>query len=291
MSVPLTQEKTSEAALVVFTLLVPASVGLATFSLIDNGLWPAIAAIGLATAGMIGSIAHLAKPLRAPTSLRGLRSSWLSREIAAVSLYWGCMALWLLGELAHDVTISLAGHVAAVLVAVALLTIIARAYKVSTRPAWCGNECLMELAACALGVGAAAEAMMASAAAVVAEATGTASAAGAAWGGVPLPLWALTVAMSVAGLALDIASHRSRRRRLENERATSDERIALTLLRYDELHGKIRCAWATETAAVVLAALGIWPFATIAQLIAHTLQRIVFYELPVQVRFVSPLRK
>ena len=171
MSVPLTQEKTSEAALVVFTLLVPASVGLATFSLIDNGLWPAIAAIGLATAGMIGSIAHLAKPLQAPTSLRGLRSSWLSREIAAVSLYWGCLALWLLGELAHDVTISLAGHVAAVLVAVALLTIIARAYKVSTRPAWCGNECLMELAACALGVGAAAEAMMASAAAVVAEAT------------------------------------------------------------------------------------------------------------------------
>ena len=96
MSVPLAQEKTSEAALVVFTLLVPASVGLATFSLIGNGLWPAIAAIGLATAGMIGSIAHLAKPLRAPTSLRGLRSSWLSREIAAVSLYWGCLALWLL---------------------------------------------------------------------------------------------------------------------------------------------------------------------------------------------------
>ena len=88
MSIPLTQEERSESALVAFTLLVPASAGVALFALaFGGGVRPAITALALACVGMTGSITHLAKPLRAPTSLRNVRSSWLSREIAAVSVF------------------------------------------------------------------------------------------------------------------------------------------------------------------------------------------------------------
>ena len=73
MSIPLTQEERSESALVAFTLLVPASAGVALFALaFGGGVRPAITALALACVGMTGSIAHLAKPLRAPTSLLSL---------------------------------------------------------------------------------------------------------------------------------------------------------------------------------------------------------------------------
>ena len=105
MSIPLTQEERSESALVAFTLLVPASAGVALFALaFGGGVRPAITALALACVGMTGSITHLAKPLRAPTSLRNVRSSWLSREIAAVSVFWAFELAWLGSEAALTVS-------------------------------------------------------------------------------------------------------------------------------------------------------------------------------------------
>ena len=289
MSIPLTQEERSESALVAFTLLVPASAGVALFALaFGGGVRPAITALALACVGMTGSITHLAKPLRAPTSLRNVRSSWLSREIAAVSVFWAFELAWLaseastiaaresaLGFLVDAAPVaSLLFRTSAVLSGALLLAVIARAYKVSTRPAWCGPECLMELTACALGAGGALYA----------------ASAGLSLGGFGVVGIASAIA-GVAGLALDVFSHRRRRLRLESLREQSDERIPLTLTRYDELRSLILAAWLVEIAAVLLAVATLFWVASLAQLVAHALHRQVFYKLPVQVRYTAKLRK
>lgn len=289
MSIPLTQEERSESALVAFTLLVPASAGVALFALaFGGGIRTAAIAIALTCIGMAGSIAHLAKPLRAPTSLRNVRSSWLSREIAAVSVFWAFELAWLgseaatiaaresaLGFLVDAAPIaSLSSRAFAVVGGALLLAVIARAYKVSTRPAWCGPECLMELTACALGAGGALYA----------------ASAGLSLGGFGVVGIASAIA-GVAGLALDVLSHRRRRLRLESLREQSDERIPLTLTRYDELRSLVLAAWLVEIAAVLLAVATLFWVASLAQLVAHALHRQVFYKLPVQVRYTAKLRK
>lgn len=289
MSTPLTQEGRSESALVAFTLLVPASAGVALFALaFGGGVRPAIAALALAGVGMAGSITHLAKPLRAPTSLRNIRSSWLSREITAVSVFWAFELAWLASEAATAAArgsalgffadaapaASLLFRAATVSGGALLLVVIARAYKVSTRPAWCGPECLMELFACALGAGSA----------LYAASTGCSLVE-------PGVAATVSVIAGVAGLALDVSSHRRRHLRLENLREQSDERIPLTLARYDELRSSIHMAWLIEIAAVALAVATLFWVASLAQLVAHALHRQVFYKLPVQVRYTARLRK
>lgn len=272
MSVPLNQGAKSEASLVLFTLCVPTSVGIAFFGLVcSGGLQPVFAAFACASVGMAGSIAHLAKPWRAPLSLRNVRSSWLSREIAAVSLFWAFLVAWMIGEWLQLDLLSLVGRTCATVSGAALLTIIARAYQVSTRPAWRERECLTELASCALGAGGALFATCAN------YPIGT--------------LWTPGIAAGVIGFALDVISHKSRRARLESLGEESDERIPFTLKRYDDLQGKIRAAWVVETTAIAVAAAGLWWPATALQLIAHGIQRSVFYALPVQVRYVARLRK
>lgn len=272
MSVPLKQSAKSEASLVLFTLCVPTSVGTAFFGLVfGGGLQPAFAACACASAGMAGSIAHLAKPWRAPLSLRNVRSSWLSREIAAVSLFWVFLVAWMIGEWLRLDLLSLVGRACATTSGAVLLTVVARAYQVSTRPAWRERECLIELASCALGAG---------------------SALFAASTNCPIgTLWTPGIVASAVGFALDVVSHKSRRTGLESLGKESDERIPLTLKRYDDLQGKIRAAWIVEAAAVAMAVTGLWWPAVALQLIAHGSQRSVFYALPVQVRYVARLRK
>ena len=320
MTVPLRQAENSEAALIVFTLLVPASVGVTLFALLfGSGLPVAAAALLLASIGMAGSITHLAKPLRAPTSLRNLRSSWLSREIAAVIVYWMFVAIWLASEGAMIAAkagalepamsatlatampaVSLAARALAAVGGAVLLAVIERAYRVPTRPAWCGHECLMELAATALGAGATIYAAIVGWtgwAAVRVDGPWFASNAA--------PIVAELAACALAaliGLILDILSHKRRYKRLESLREQSDERIPLTLAHYGELQRKVRLAWSVETAAVLIAvgttmlvagaaAVALLCLAAVLQLIAHALQRWIFYELPVQVRWVQRLRK
>lgn len=311
MSVPLRQAESGEAALIVFTLLVPASVGVALFALLFGGGLPAaIAAFLLASIGMAGSITHLAKPLRAPTSLRNLRSSWLSREIAAVIVYWMFVVIWLASEGMKIVAeagalepatlatampaASLAARALATVGGAVLLAVIERAYHVPTRPAWCGHECLMELAATALGAGGTLYAAITGWAALQATVADTTA---------PVAMVLAVCALAaLIGLLLDILSHKRRYKRLEGLREQSDERIPLTLAHYNELQSKVRLAWSVETTAVLLtvaaatlgagtAAVALLCLAVVLQFIAHALQRWVFYELPVQVRWVQRLRK
>lgn len=90
----------SEVPLICFTTLSPAAVGAGAFALLLGGGWALAAVVVLmVTAGMLASIAHLARPLRAPRSLAHLGSSWLSREILVVSAFWALAVLWLVCEL------------------------------------------------------------------------------------------------------------------------------------------------------------------------------------------------
>lgn len=173
----------SEVPLICFTVFSPAAVGASLFALPLGGGAPVAAAVALmVTAGMLASIAHLARPLRAPRSLVHLGGSWLSREILAVSAFWALAVLWLACELgacgmlgggfaAAGATSAAGGfpwaaaargfHVATVVVGIVLLWVIAKAYRVHGQPAWDGSDTFWELVAGALGSGGAVAAAVA----------------------------------------------------------------------------------------------------------------------------------
>lgn len=151
----------SEVPLICFTVFSPAAVGASLFALPIGGGWTlAFAVVLMVTAGMLASIAHLARPLRAPRSLAHLGGSWLSREILVVSAFWALAVLWLACELGGAGAFGGAAgaaargfHVAAIVVGVVLLWVIARAYRVHGQPAWDGSDTFWELVAIALGSG------------------------------------------------------------------------------------------------------------------------------------------
>ena len=149
-------EERSEVPLICFTTLSPAAVGAGAFALPLGGGWALAAVVVLmVTAGMLASVAHLARPLRAPRSLAHLGGSWLSREILVVSAFWALAVLWLVCELGGFpwTTAARGFHVAAIVVGVVLLWVIARAYRVHGQPAWDGSDTFWELVAIALGSG------------------------------------------------------------------------------------------------------------------------------------------
>ncbi len=168
-----------ELPLIAFTTCAPAALGVALVALVEGiaafsstGLWFggwrfAALAVVFTTVGMIASVMHLARPLRAPRSLSNLRSSWLSREIFVVSAFWAMLVAWLLFALFASGTLafvdawtalvlgwlSLCACTIACVMGVLLVFVIARAYRVSGQPGWNGPEALLELFAVALRVG------------------------------------------------------------------------------------------------------------------------------------------
>lgn len=323
MSIPLNEKKRSEAPLIAFTLCTPAAAGIAVLASV-LGFWSpegaallmSAASLALATVGMLASAFHLAKPLRAPFSLRHLTSSWLSREIVAVAVFWAFAAAWLLGCMFANAAVFVAGELLAATSGVVLLFVITRAYKVSTRPAWMGAEGLMELVAAACGAGSS-TVLCCIFCAFAFEGEG----------GVPAVVLAARLAAlcvaQAAAFALDVASHRRRRMRLRVMAEESDERIPLTLANYGRLRPVLHRAWTVEGVAVAAAcvfcavaaihllalpegaaasdafAAGWAPMAAVAtclvlavlQFAAHGMQRWLFYEIPVPVRYVGRLRK
>lgn len=223
----------SEVPLICFTVFSPAAVGASLFALPLGGGAPVAAAVALmVTAGMLASIAHLARPLRAPRSLAHLGGSWLSCEILVVSAFWALAVLWLACELGACgmlgggfpwAAAASAFHGAAVVVGIVLLWVIARAYRVHGQPAWDGSDTLWELVAGALGSGGA-------------VATAVAAGQGVAGFGGPLPL-ALLGAVALVGLAASSALARfSSGRRLRRVGELADlERTPRALAARDAL--------------------------------------------------------
>lgn len=283
------------------------------WSLVAGSGFPAsLLALLLTTVGMIASVAHLAKPLRAPRSLANLASSWLSREIIAVSLFWGILAMWCVAALCMEGALGardeqawalgcMGAQVGSALMGGVLLYVIARAYHVSTRPAWCGYEGLAELWACALGAGS-------TGGLFVDAITNWVSSFSSGMGSVDssIALVAVLALMASGGLATDVGAFHARKKRLESMVAASDERVPLTLKRYGELIPRLRRCWWIEAASIVVAgiATALWgsldmhgvvvimALATFcAQLYAHGSIRAVFYGASVPVRYVAALRK
>lgn len=292
----------SEAPLICFTVFAPAAAGASLFALPLGGGWALAAVVVLmVTAGMLASVAHLVRPLRAPRSLTHLGSSWLSREILAVSAFWALAALWLVCELGGFPwsTAARGFHVAAIVVGVVLLWVIARAYRVHGQPAWDGSDTFWELVAIALGSGGA-------------VAAAAAAGQGIAGFGGTLPLMLLGV-VALIGLASSSALIRfasGRRMRRVGELADR-ERTPRALAARDTLTaGEPRLYRRFNAVAIALAlatlCVGLLPllggltaiatsialaFSALSELVAQASLRNRFYSLAQHARFAAVARR
>lgn len=281
-----------ELPLICFTLLSPASVGvvcgaMAMGKTVDFLL--ALVALVLVSAGMAGSILHLARPLMAPTSLRNVASSCLSREIVVVSAYWAVALVWCACCLLAPELAVLAWVLCLCTMAMgcALIVAIGNAYLLASQPAWNGREVYIELAGVAASVGGPAAASVS-----VLEALFRGSAAG--------PLVAAIAAgmlLSAVGAALGAASRRTRAKRVElmvraeqgagsfarNPRVLeAQERLQGLAMRYRRVH--------------VLSMIGILagvvpPVALVVELVSQALARDAFYRLRVTSRYAVRLHR
>lgn len=110
--------------LVGLTLVSQVAVGVSATA--DSPTHRAVAA-GLAVAGMLGAMAHLGRPAMAWKAFRGLRTSWLSREVLFLGAYAGVAVVSVAASALATVAagLGLAGVYAS-----------ARLYVVPGRPAW-----------------------------------------------------------------------------------------------------------------------------------------------------------
>jgi DMSO reductase iron-sulfur subunit len=112
----------------------------------------ALAALGLAGISLGASTVHLGRPIHAWKALRGLRRSWLSREVLTLSLFAGAASAFagILFFGLHGRTI--AGFATA-LAGLAGITCSARIYIVRARPAWFSGYTVAEFFSTALVLG------------------------------------------------------------------------------------------------------------------------------------------
>lgn len=281
-----------ELPLICFTLLSPASVGVVCGAMAMGkamDIWLALVALVLVSIGMAGSILHLARPLMAPTSLRNVASSCLSREIVVVSAYWAAVLAWcaccLLAPGLRVLVWALC--LCAMAMGCALIVAIGNAYLLASQPAWNGREVYIELAGVAASVGGPAAASVS-----VLEALFRGSVVGS--------LIAALVAgmlLSAAGAALGTASRRARAKRVEQmvraeQRTGSFARNPRVL----EAQGRLQGLAARYRTVHVLSAAGVVagvvpPVALAVELVSQALARDAFYRLRVTSRYAVRLHR
>ena len=112
----------------------------------------AASSLGLAAISLAASTLHLGRPIHAWRALRGLRRSWLSREVFTLSLFAGAAhafaAILFFGLPARN----LAG-LATAIAGIAGVTCSARIYMVRARPAWRSRYTIGEFFSTALLLG------------------------------------------------------------------------------------------------------------------------------------------
>lgn len=281
-----------ELPLICFTLLSPASVGvvcgaMAMGKTVDFLL--ALVALVLVSAGMAGSILHLARPLMAPTSLRNVASSCLSREIVVVSAYWVVALVWcacclLVPELA---VLAWALCLCTMAMGCALIVAIGNAYLLASQPAWNGREVYIELAGVAASVGGPAAASVS-----VLEALFRGSVAGPLIAGI-----AAGCILSAIGAALGAASRRTRAKRVElmvraEQGAGSFARNPRVLEAQESLQGlAMRYRRVHVLSMIGILAGMVPPVALVVGLVSQALARDAFYRLRVTSRYAVRLHR
>jgi formate dehydrogenase iron-sulfur subunit len=112
----------------------------------------AIVSLGLAGLSLGASTLHLGRPIYAWRALRGLRHSWLSREVLSLGAFAGVASLYA-GMLFFDMHSRLSVGLLTVLCGVVGLTCSARIYVVRARPAWFSRYTVAEFFSTAMLLG------------------------------------------------------------------------------------------------------------------------------------------
>jgi Fe-S-cluster-containing dehydrogenase component/DMSO reductase anchor subunit len=116
-------------------------------------LWiSAMASLALAGVSLGASTLHLGRPVYAWRAMRGLRHSWLSREVLGLSLFAGVASIFA-GMLLVDAPGRAWIGLATLFFGAAGVTCSARIYVVPARPAWCSGYTVAEFFATALLLG------------------------------------------------------------------------------------------------------------------------------------------
>jgi Fe-S-cluster-containing dehydrogenase component/DMSO reductase anchor subunit len=116
-------------------------------------LWiSAIASLSLAGVSLGASTLHLGRPVYAWRAMRGLRTSWLSREVLGLGLFAGAASVFA-GLLLFNLPGRGAAGLATLALGIAGVTCSARIYVVRARPAWCSGYTVAEFVATALLLG------------------------------------------------------------------------------------------------------------------------------------------
>ena len=269
-----------EWALIAFTILMPTSVGMTLVgALTDHSQILSLATGGVGALGLLASIGHLARPLRAPFSILNWQHSWLSREILVAITHWLFVIGWCLAVYFKEPILARLFPLCALIIGIVLLHVIAQAYRVHSRPAWNGIETLIELYAEMLGLGISVGVLVLSLG----------------FKFLPIPGWALVLCVGL-GAAMDYWAQSHRMRRLTQ--MPPRENVMATLVRYKEIYAFSRNVVVFDCMALLFS-LGliffpkIWMIFLIlmvaAELIGHFFARFVFYTLPIQTRYAPQI--
>jgi DMSO reductase iron-sulfur subunit len=112
----------------------------------------ALASLGLAGSSLGASTLHLGRPVYAWRALKGLRRSWLSREVLTLSLFAGAASAFA-GMLLFDLPGRGAVGLLTFVAGLAGVTCSARIYVVPARPAWFSGYTLAEFYSTAVLLG------------------------------------------------------------------------------------------------------------------------------------------
>jgi DMSO reductase iron-sulfur subunit len=116
-------------------------------------LWmSALSSLALAGASLGASTLHLGRPVYAWRAMRGLRTSWLSREVLGLSLFAGAASAFA-GQLLFGMPGHAATGFATVAFGIAGVTCSARIYIVRARPSWNSGYTVAEFIATAILLG------------------------------------------------------------------------------------------------------------------------------------------
>jgi DMSO reductase anchor subunit len=268
-----------EWGLIFFTTLVPTAAGIILVGVLARSPTAArLTAVVVISLGLLTSVGHLARPARAPFSIRHWKTSWLSREILLAGLFFLFSVVWAaIGWLDNDLAQILG--IASLVVAVTLVFAMGRSYQLWAQPAWYGPEVFADLISVFLIAG------------IPAGELGVIFSEASSW-----VEW-----FGVSGLALGLVIYwwaiQHRLRRLEGllpDRHNARESISHYQRMRNYYNIIISLGVVGLVAAIVAAMANInilcWLVALAAGLSGQLLSRSLFYSLPVHRRYAVPLR-